>query len=304
MTLDNDVVTLQHSTPAGLRLALRRADGGPGADRRPPFLLVHGLASNAWVWDGVTRRLAAAGYDAAAVDLRGHGSSDVPNGGYDTDSAAGDLAVLCAELGWVGERRPVVAGQSWGANVVLALAASAATPLHAIALIDGGWLRLAASFPTFTQCWASLAPPDLSHLRYRDLAERLRAAHRDWPAEGIEGTLANLIELPEGGVRARLDRSHHEQILHSLWACDPRTLYPLVAVPVLLLPAGDPDATHLLGRAKRATVDEAAACLPGAAGVDRPVRWYVGADHDLHAQHPQRVATDLLSLVQSEEVRA
>ena len=53
-------------------------DGQSAAERvgEPvPFLLVHGLASNARMWDGVAQRLADAGHPVATVDLRGHGRS-------------------------------------------------------------------------------------------------------------------------------------------------------------------------------------------------------------------------------------
>ena len=62
-------------------------DAGPvalHARHRPggaahPVLLVHGLSSNARLWDGVSEHLAAAGHPVVAVDLRGHGASaDVP----------------------------------------------------------------------------------------------------------------------------------------------------------------------------------------------------------------------------------
>ena len=49
----------------GFRMALREA---PGPLR--PFLLVHGLSSNARLWDGVARRLAAAGHEVVAVAQR------------------------------------------------------------------------------------------------------------------------------------------------------------------------------------------------------------------------------------------
>ncbi|HEY5472951.1 MAG TPA: alpha/beta fold hydrolase, partial [Candidatus Limnocylindrales bacterium] len=44
-----------------------------GSRSSAPFLLVHGLASNARLWDGVARRLTEAGHRSVAVDLRGHG---------------------------------------------------------------------------------------------------------------------------------------------------------------------------------------------------------------------------------------
>src|SRR5688500_14538219 len=82
----------------------------PGAGRRP-FLLVHGLASNARLWDEVAAALAAAGHPTYAVDLRCHGGSDCTSEGHDTAAAAGDVAAVAAALDLTGA---VVAGQSWG----------------------------------------------------------------------------------------------------------------------------------------------------------------------------------------------
>jgi pimeloyl-ACP methyl ester carboxylesterase len=271
------------------RLAVRRREGG-----RRPFLLVHGLSSNARLWDGVAAELAAAGHATIAVDLRGHGESEAPDGGYDTDTCADDLAALVAAEGLTGDRTPVVAGQSWGGNVVLSLAARHPGSVAAVAFVDGGWLRLHDRFATFEECWAALAPPRFDALRYADLAARIRAAHPDWPAEGVEGTLANLVELPGGGVRARLSREHHREIVRSLYEGDPAQLYPKVTVPALLVPAtagpGEDGGAHR-GDERRAAVLEALDALP-----DAEVRWYAGADHDLHAQHPRRLAADLLDL--------
>ena len=272
--LIDDDVTL----PSGVRLAIRRADG----DKRP-FLLVHGLASNARLWDAVARRLATAGHQVVAVDQRGHGLSDAPETGYDTETCAADLAALSTELGFVEDRKPVVAGQSWGGNVVLTLAAKHGT-LSAIALLDGGWIRLGARFETFDDCWQRLAPPVFDHMRMSDLAERITKHHANWPPESRTAALANLIELPDGGVRARLAREHHKTILYSMWRGDPRELYALVDVPALLMPAAGPTEHN-------EDVAEALRLLPNASVV-----WYEGADHDLHAQQPDRVADDLLTL--------
>ena len=102
------------SPKVDLRVIQRR--GGSGI----PFLLVHGLASNARLWDGVAEHLAAAGHESAAVDLRGHGESSQVGNGYDWATLAADLAEVLNSLGW---QRAIAAGQSWGANVTLEFAA-------------------------------------------------------------------------------------------------------------------------------------------------------------------------------------
>ena len=275
-------------------LAVRRRSG---VGR--PFLLVHGLSSNARLWDDVAAALADAGHETVAVDLRGHGLSQAPDDGYDTPTSADDLAALIGVLGLTGDRAPVVVGQSWGGNVVLTLAARHPGAVAGVACVDGGWIRVHDRFATFEDCWTALAPPRFEGLRYADLARAIRAGHRDWPAAGLEATLANLVELPDGGVRARLDRAHHREIVRSMYGSDPADTYPGVAVPALLVPAAGPEPVD--GEAARfdgtrAAVLEAAAALP-----DAEIRWYPGADHDLHAQHPQRLATDLLDLAERAE---
>ncbi len=109
---------------------LRWAPAGDSNDGSPsaaPFLLVHGLASNARLWDGVGRRLAEAGRYAVAVDLRGHGHSDKPDSGYDFATVADDLRALIGALG-PGFERPILVGQSWGASVVLDFAVRLSGP--------------------------------------------------------------------------------------------------------------------------------------------------------------------------------
>jgi len=265
--------------PGGPRLAVRRA---AGAAR--PFLLVHGLASNAQLWDGVARRLAAAGHEVVAVDQRGHGLSEETVDGYDTGTAASDLSRLIATLGWTGDREPVVAGQSWGGNVVLTLAAVHGG-VAAIALVDGGWIHLSDRFPTFDECWAALEPPQFDGWTLEELEERSRGWASDWPDEGRRGALGNFAVQPDGTVRPHLSREHHRSIVHSLWEDDPRPLYPRVTVPALLMPAV---ADVPVGPTPALDAFEA---LP-----DAEIAWYVGAHHDLHAQLPDRCAADLLTL--------
>lgn len=279
------------------RLAVR-VGAGPGR----PFLLVHGLASNARLWDDVARFLLRAGHGVIAVDQRGHGRSEQPPDGYDTDTCADDLAALITTLDELRPENPagapIAVGQSWGGNVVLSLAARHPGLVAGVGCVDGGWIRPADRFATFEDCWAALEPPRLDGLRYDEVATRIRTALSGWPAAGIEGTLANLVRLPGGGVRARLPREHHRAIVRSLYGGDPATWYPRIHVPVLLCPAvaaesGVPDgpAAHDRAGGTRQAVAGARRLLP-----DAEVSWYPGAHHDLHAEQPHRLAADLLGL--------
>lgn len=284
MSTDDALRDDEVALPGGPRLALRRADG-PGR----PFLLVHGLSSNSRVWDGVARRLAAAGHEVGAVDQRGHGRSEEPADGYTTDLCADDLLALTEELGWAGDRAPVAVGQSWGGNVVVSLSARHGM-VSGVALVDGGWISLGERYPTFDDCWAELAPPVFPPQPLADLAQRFRAWHPDWPQEGIDGTLGNFRVLPDGTAQPALRRDHHREILHSLWADDVTRQLPRVTVPTLVAPAVGEDGPDISDPRRRGP-ERALALLP-----DAVVSWYVGADHDLHAQHPGRLADDLVAL--------
>jgi pimeloyl-ACP methyl ester carboxylesterase len=203
----------------------------PGKER--PFLLVHGLASNARLWDGVGRVLAEAGHRVVAVDQRGHGESDQPEGVYGTSGAAADLSVLAEKLDLDGA---VVAGQSWGGNVVVELAATYPGVASALALVDGGWIDLPHEFSSWRECERMLTPPPLDGVRAEDLERRMRQAHPDWADWAIEATAANL-RVEDGFVRRRLTIPHHMQIVRSMWEHPPQRFFGDVTVPVLLVPA-------------------------------------------------------------------
>ncbi len=252
-----------------VRLGARRWPGTAGW----PVLLVHGLSSNARLWDLVGARLAADGHPVLAVDLRGHGSSHaVPDDGGDaTLAAAADLAAVCDGEGLA----PVVAGQSWGGNVVLQFAADRPDLVHGLVLVDGGWLHLGDRFDDIEDAWKQLAPPALTGLPCDELRYRLTTAHPDWVDEAIEATLGNFALLPGGTVRPWLDRARHRAIVASLLAHRPRDLYPRVHCRTVLLAASAGDAL----------VDEAMAALP-----DATLQEFPDGDHDLHAQHPHPVA--------------
>ena len=268
----------------------RRVDVAPGvalhvvehAGEGPAFLLVHGLASNLRLWDGVAVALAGAGHRVVAVDLRGHGRSDKPDGGYDVATVAADLEAL---IGALGLDRPWVAGQSWGGNVVLELGWAAPELVSGVACVDGGWIELASRFPDWPSCERQLTPPATAGMASSLLEQRMRQAHPDWPETGIQGTLACFEVRDDGTVAPWLTLDRHLEVLRGLWQHRPSSRYPEVRVPVLLLPARRPGGDDF-GTASAVALAEQA--LP----VSRTTR--LEGDHDLHAQHPDLVAQALL----------
>ena len=249
----------------------------PGA---PPFVLVHGLASNARLWDGVAVGLVAAGHSVVTLDLRGHGRSSKPDGPYDVPTVADDVAALIDRLGI---DRPVVAGQSWGGNVVLELAARHPEAIRGIVCVDGGWLEPSREFEDWDACRTALAPPRLAGRRFEEIDGYIRSAHRDWPDSGIRGTLANFEVRSDGTVAPWLTFDHHIAVLRGLWEHHPPERYQDLAAPVLLVPVdgGETDWT----RRKRREVEAAARMIPNAR-----VRWFTG-DHDIHAQRPDELSS-------------
>jgi pimeloyl-ACP methyl ester carboxylesterase len=176
-----------------------------------------------------------------------------------------------------------LAGQSWGANVVLEVAARHPEATGGLVLVDGGTMELRSRFADWATCEAALAPPPLDGTSVATFERLLRTHHPDWPESGIAGTLANVEVLGDGTIRPWLSRSTHMTILRGMWEQHLSARYPLIKVPVLLLPAED-QANQRWMAGKRQDVTQAGAALESST-----TRWIAG-DHDLHAQHPDLVA--------------
>ena len=257
--------------------------GDPETHSGKPIVLVHGLASNAMLWEGAAQAFVALGHPVAAVDLRGHGQSEKPDDGYDMQTVTFDLAKLLEVLAVGGFVRPVVCGQSWGGNVVIELAHQYPQLVRGVVAVDGGFLELQNHFPEWEACSIALRPPNLLGTSVKNMREYMQRAHPDWPQTGIDGAMANMEHLPDGTVRPWLTLDRHLKVLRGLWEHKPTHLYDDIKVPVLFVPAEGPGG--VFAETKRHAVEQALSMVP----VVR-VEWFSPADHDLHAQHPERFA--------------
>jgi pimeloyl-ACP methyl ester carboxylesterase len=263
------------ATSDGTRLAVRVHEGS-----RRPVMLVHGLASNALLWRDVSESLAGRDHAVAVVDLRGHGRSEQPEHGYDTEQAARDICEVRDHLGWINSH-PILAGQSWGGNV--AVRATSGDPAWGgLLCVDGGWIYLEERFPTFEQCWDALEPPGFGEATPDQVVEMISSHLHGWPPHALAAVLGNL-EVHGARVRNRLSRAHHRSIVASLWRDDPARDYPLVTCPVHLMVAG---------RTSSPDVSKAETDLAEAS-----VTWYPDAHHDIHLQHPELVVEQLALLL-------
>ncbi len=248
---------------------------------KAPFLFVHGLASNARLWDEVADAVATAGHDSIAVDQRGHGRSTQVDDGYDFATLADDLAAVIDAT----TDRPVIAvGQSWGANVVLELAARHPRRVVGLGLVDGGFIRLAEVFPSWDEAQALLAPPSFDHLTKPQLEAMMRQHLDGFSETAVAAQVANFEEDQDGTVRARLRRHNHMTILRQLWDHDPDSIAQGLDIPTRLI------AVSGGGPARPERVEAFTAASDSIA-----LHW-VDGHHDIHAEQPDVVAEILVDL--------
>ncbi len=262
---------------SGVSLATWMIDGRGSAGAT--ILFVHGLASNAKLWDVTALELASRGYTVAAVDLRGHGHSDKPDAGYDFRTLVADLEKVRDRLGL---ERPILAGQSMGANLVLEAAWVDPESSSGIVCVDGGAIELGQHFPDWEEAAEVLAPPELVGTPEAAMRRMSPPGPPTWPETGIESTMANFEIRDDATIAPRLSRRNHMQILRALWEDRPSTKFATLRVPALFVFAG----AGIGGPPnKRGGAEVAASTIPVV-----EVCWFEDADHDIHAQYPIELA--------------
>ena len=103
----------------GVRLAAYEA--GAARAGRPPIILVHGWPEIAYSWKNQMPALAAAGWRAIAIDLKGFGASDSPSDKalYHVRRMTDDFAALLDALD---VEKAVFCGHDWGGALVWSMA--------------------------------------------------------------------------------------------------------------------------------------------------------------------------------------
>jgi len=104
-----------------------------------PVLALHGLTASYVNFIGIAERLSGR-LPLFALDLRGRGDSDKPEGPYGMAQHARDIAAAMKAMGF---GPSIVIGHSMGAFVASALAAQAPALVAGLVLIDGGYVPAA-----------------------------------------------------------------------------------------------------------------------------------------------------------------
>ncbi len=99
---------------------------------KPRLALVHSLALDGSIWDGVVQALAGE-MEILVYDCRGHGQSEKRAGKYSAQLFAADLAAVLDACGW---KAAFVAGCSMGGCVAVAFGAAFPQRTQGLALVD------------------------------------------------------------------------------------------------------------------------------------------------------------------------
>jgi non-heme chloroperoxidase len=178
-----------------------------GDPSHPPVLLLHGGGQTRFAWGGTAAQLAAEGWYAVSMDLRGHGESAWDEAGdYSVESFVDDVRAVVPQLG----AKPVLVGASLGGIAsLLAEGEGDGALCAALVLVDiapkiegPGALRIIGFMQGSAGGFASI----------EEAADAVAAylPHRERPSD-LSGLAKNLRQLPDGRLR---------------WHWDPRFLEP------------------------------------------------------------------------------
>ncbi|MHB1845441.1 MAG: alpha/beta fold hydrolase [Deltaproteobacteria bacterium] len=151
-----------------------------------PVVMLHGLLTGSSAsWYFTSAPTLARRHRVLLVDLRGHGRSERPPSGYDSQTLAQDLAGALDAIGW---KEPVaLVGQSYGALVALRFALERPERVRRLALVEA---PLPPSQLPDLQAFFSLEPAKMA-----DALPEVMRHFLDRRGRQAEKLLASLAEL-------------------------------------------------------------------------------------------------------------
>jgi pimeloyl-ACP methyl ester carboxylesterase len=249
------------------------------------LVLLHGLASQAHIWDLVAPMLTDS-FRVIAIDQRGHGLSDKPDSGYDWATVTSDLDAILDALKI---ERAVLAGHSWGGNVAVQYAVDQPDRVSGLILIDGGFLQIGdrLDWPTVEKF---LEPPDLIGTPVDEFRASMKMwMGAAWSPEAEAITLQNFEVRQDHTIEPRLCKSNHMQVVRALWEHRPSELWARVQCPVLMMPAVAPEPhderTRDILENKRRNIAVAEERLQRSQTI-----WMTDTIHDIPLQRPGELA--------------
>jgi pimeloyl-ACP methyl ester carboxylesterase len=197
--------------------------------RKPPLLLVHGALTGSWLWTEFAAFLAERGWEAHAMNLRGHFTSDVADiEDVTMRDYADDIGVAMRHLG-----RPAVV-IAWGIGALAALMYAERSPVLGLVLLAPSPPADALPRrPDEHELHAVPALYDAAWWGWTGTPEQLRERMPDMDDHDLDKMSELLIGALESG-RARRERMQGVQIDTS----------GLLDTPSLVIGAGLDDVIH------------------------------------------------------------
>ncbi len=232
----------QHRNVAANGARFHVAESFPSGVTDPPLVvLLHGFPEFWWSWRDQLPTLAAAGYRAAAMDLRGYGGSDKTPRGYDPVTLARDVAGVVKALG---ERRAVIVGHGWGGYVGWATAALHPREVSALCAVAAPHprvmlrsLRPGSRAGALTHVLA-MQLPRLPERRLANPASGFLGAHlRNWSGRGSTFPDADTVATYQAALTLwpapHCALEYHRWLVRSRLRSDGRRFNHLMEKPIL-----------------------------------------------------------------------